>query len=77
MNIHDLPYLIRDQFTPFAFLCDCEGTHPECNRTRTQDTYAIAAHATIERIATFIEEHNTQQARRAAFDASEDSEVTP
>jgi len=58
MNIHDLPDLIRFRFTPFAFLCDCEGTHPECNRTRTQDTYAIAAHATIERIATFIEDYH-------------------
>jgi len=77
MNIHDLPYLIRDRFTPFAFLCDCDGTHPECNRTRTQDTYAIAAYATIERIATFIEDYNMQQARRASFDDNEDGEGTP
>ena len=77
MNIHDLPYIIRDRFTPFAFMCNCDGTDAECNRTRTQDIYAIATYETIERIAGFIEDYNMQQARRAAFDDNEDGEGTP
>jgi hypothetical protein len=60
MNIDELPYLIRQRFTPFAFLCECEGADTECHRTRTQDTYAIAAHETIERIASFIEDYSKE-----------------
>jgi len=54
VSIHDLPYLIRDRFTPFAFLCDCNGTEPECFATRRNPSM-MATHETIERIARFIE----------------------
>jgi len=52
----DLSTLIRDRFTPFAFTCDCNGTEPDCYRTRTQDRYAIGARDTIERIVAYLEE---------------------
>jgi len=57
MSNSDLAEIIRMRFTPYAFLCECQGTQPECHQTRTTDTYAIAAHETIERIATFIEDY--------------------
>lgn len=52
----DLSTLIRERFTPFAFTCPCNGAEPDCYRTRTQDTYAIATAATIKRIVTYLEE---------------------
>jgi hypothetical protein len=54
---NDLADMIRARFTPFAFTCECNGTHPDCYRTRTQDARAIATHQTIERVATFIEDY--------------------
>jgi len=56
ITLETLPEVIRARFTPFAFLCDCEGNkpEPECYATRRNPTM-IATHETIERIARFIE----------------------
>lgn len=54
MNYQDLSDLIIKRFTPFAFTCECKGAHPECARTRSEDTYAIAQNDTVSRIADFI-----------------------
>jgi hypothetical protein len=44
---------ILDRYTPFAFKCDCLGTHPECE-SAMQDTYAYAQMDTVRRIAEYI-----------------------
>ena len=54
VSLETLPDLIRSRFTPFAFLCDCNGTEPECFATR-RNAQMIAVNETIERIARFIE----------------------
>ena len=59
---NDLAEMIRARFTPFAFTCECNGTDPDCYRTRTQDVGAIATHQTIERVARFIEDYYAMSA---------------
>lgn len=54
VTLEILPDLIRSRFTPFAFLCDCNGTEPECFATR-RNPQMMATNETIERIARFIE----------------------
>jgi len=44
---------ILDRYTPFAFKCDCLGTHAECE-SAMQDTYAYAQMDTVRRIAEYI-----------------------
>jgi len=56
MNSQELADLIRSRFTPFAFMCECQGTEPSCFQTLRNPTM-IATHETIERIATFIEDY--------------------
>jgi len=55
MNNKEIADLIKARFTPFAFTCDCKGTHPACYATTSGDTYAIAQNDTVTRIAAFIE----------------------
>ncbi len=54
VSFETLSDLIRSRFTPFAFLCDCNGTEPECFATR-RNPQMMATNETIERIARFIE----------------------
>lgn len=54
VSFETLSDLIRWRFTPFAFLCDCNGTEPECFATR-RNAQMIAVNETVERIARFIE----------------------
>ena len=56
MKNQELADLIRSRFTPFAFMCECQGTEPSCFQARQNPT-TIATHQTIERIATFIEHY--------------------
>jgi hypothetical protein len=52
MNLADE---IKKRFTPFAFTCECKGTHPDCNNAINNDVYAIAQNDTVTRIVEFIE----------------------
>lgn len=54
-DLLEISELIRNHFTPFAFTCECGGTHPDCNYVMTENTYAIAQNDTVERICDFIE----------------------
>ena len=44
---------ILARYTPFAFACECKGTHPNCAEAM-QDTYAYAQMDTVRRIAEYI-----------------------
>lgn len=54
MNYIELANFIRDNYTPFAFKCSCNGEHPDCARTIREDVYAIAQYDTVIRIANAI-----------------------
>lgn len=51
----NLPDIIRERFLPFAFQCDCQGTHSTCAKIKNEDVYAIAQAETVERIAKYLE----------------------
>jgi hypothetical protein len=53
MNYSELSQLIQDRFTPFAFTCDCKGTHEECAEAM-RSTAMWAQADTVMRIALFI-----------------------
>lgn len=50
-----LARVVLDRYTPFAFKCDCLGTHPECQEAM-QDSYAYAQMDTARRIANYIKD---------------------
>ena len=54
MNYIELANAIRTNYTPYAFLCSCNGEHPSCARTIREDVYAIAQFDTVNRIANAI-----------------------
>jgi hypothetical protein len=53
-NLDELATRIVERFTPVAFLCGCQGDHPECVEVKTTDTWAIAQADTAYRISEFI-----------------------
>jgi hypothetical protein len=46
--------LIEERFTPLAFTCDCNGTHPACAKVINDDRYAIGQHHTVTAIANWL-----------------------
>jgi len=54
MTNAELAQIIRDQFTPFAFTCSCNGEQPEC-REAMQNPYLYGVMDTVTRIANYIE----------------------
>ena len=54
MNNADLAQIIRDQFTPFAFSCECNGAHYDC-QDALQNPYMYGVMDTVTRIANYIE----------------------
>lgn len=46
---------ILARYTPFAFACECKGTHPAC-ADAMQDTYAYAQMDTVRRIVEYIKD---------------------
>jgi hypothetical protein len=54
MTNQELANLITERFTPFAFLCDCKGTHPDCASLLNSDNAWVQTD-TVYRIAKFIE----------------------
>jgi len=55
MNKNELADLIEDRFTPFAFKCDCDGSHMDCAEVR-HSASGWAQRDTVARIAKFIRE---------------------
>jgi hypothetical protein len=57
INLKELSKIILNRYTPFAFLCECNGEHSECadaqNATYTQFD-------TVQRIAQYISEYNPE-----------------
>ena len=45
---------VRKQFIPFAFICSCDGEHPDCYQTKNHDAGAMAQAKTVQRISNFI-----------------------
>jgi hypothetical protein len=54
MNKQELAQTIRDRFTPLGFMCECKGTHSDCQLTQ-QNPAQWAQFETVQRIAEFIE----------------------
>jgi hypothetical protein len=53
MNYSELSKEIQDRFIPFAYTCECNGSHPECGEAmRSSAMWAQAD--TAMRIALFI-----------------------
>lgn len=46
---------LEEQFTPFAFKCDCESEH--CNKIRSEDRYAIGQYHTVQRIVEWLRDN--------------------
>jgi len=57
----DLADIIRARFTPFAFTCECQGSHRDCASARKTPSVYIQAE-TVRRIATFIEDYYAMSA---------------
>jgi hypothetical protein len=53
MNHSELSQLIQDRFMPFAYTCECKGTHPECGEAM-RSTAMWSQADTVMRIALFI-----------------------
>jgi hypothetical protein len=54
MTNAELAQIIFDQFTPFAFTCECNGAMYEC-ADAMQDPYMYGVMDTVRRIANYIE----------------------
>ena len=54
MTNAELAQLILDRFTPFAFKCECKGTHPDCSSVFNAPSMQ-AQFGTVIRIANYIE----------------------
>lgn len=48
---------ILDRYTPFAFTCECGGTHGTCSQSR-QDVFTYAQYDTVRRIVDYIQNFN-------------------
>jgi hypothetical protein len=48
---------ILERYIPFAFNCECGGTHPTCSQSR-QDIFTYAQYDTVRRIVQYIQEFN-------------------
>jgi hypothetical protein len=57
LNLDTLAEIIRERYTPLAFTCDCNGTHPDCADTYA-DTWAVAQYDTIKRVVSYIQNYN-------------------
>ena len=54
MNNIELAEIIRKRFIPFAFTCECAGSHPDCAAVFDSPS-AWSQHDTVLRIARFLE----------------------
>ena len=57
INLKELSEIILDRYTPFAFKCECNGAHYDCQDARTA-TYT--QFDTVQRIAKYISEFNPE-----------------
>ena len=57
INLKELSEIILNRYTPFAFLCECDGAHYDCQDARTA-TYT--QFDTVQRIAKYISEYNPE-----------------
>jgi hypothetical protein len=53
MSNQELADEITARFTPYAFTCECEGTHKDCASARKVPSVYIQAE-TVRRIAEYI-----------------------
>jgi len=53
---NDLAEMIRARFTPYAFTCECQGSHEDCASARKTPSVYIQME-TVRRIAKFIEDY--------------------
>jgi predicted NodU family carbamoyl transferase len=50
----NLAQIIRDQFTPFAFTCECKGADYDCQDV-LQNPYMCGVMDTVTRIANYLD----------------------
>jgi hypothetical protein len=55
LDLEQFAQIILDRYTPFAFKCECNGTHPECADARTA---THTQYDTVLRIAKYISNYN-------------------
>ena len=54
MTNSNLAQIICDQFTPFAFTCECDGADYDCQDV-LQDPYMRGVMDTVNRIANYLD----------------------
>jgi hypothetical protein len=59
INLKELSEIILDRYTPFAFKCECKGTHGTCSQAR-QDVSTYTQYDTVQRIVKYISEFNPE-----------------
>ena len=57
INLKELAEIILDRYTPFAFKCECNGAHYDCQDAQTA-TYT--QFDVVQRIAKYISEYNPE-----------------
>jgi hypothetical protein len=57
INLQELSENILKRYTPFAFLCECNGQHSECASARIETYTQFDA---VQRIAKYISEFNPE-----------------
>jgi hypothetical protein len=57
INLQELSENILKRYTPFAFLCECNGQHSECAIARIETYTQFDA---VQRIAKYISEFNPE-----------------
>tara|TARA_R110000868_G_scaffold406463_1_gene686891 strand:- start:332 stop:553 length:222 start_codon:yes stop_codon:yes gene_type:complete len=57
INLQELSEIILDRYTPFAFKCECDGQHYDCQVARNE-TYQ--QFDTVQRIVKYISEFNPE-----------------
>ena len=57
INLKELSEIILNRYTPLAFLCGCNGEHPDCAEAQNE-TYQIFD--TVQRIVKYISEFNPE-----------------
>jgi hypothetical protein len=57
IDLNRLAEIVLERYTPFAFACECEGSHPDCHAA-LQNPYLYGVMDTIRRVSDYIKEYS-------------------